>query len=380
LIAIGSTGLMSTGASSCTAKHPPLSESIAGAAASVAGSSPSAGRGVSAGRNAMLCSSGMPAERECFVRSVMETKAAFGCGQIAIMPTPTTDEVKAKFLPNGCLKREATCNGCCVPAVAEGEPQSDGSCCYTFCSTFCCGRPFLIADEPRLAAVMLRSDWMRGETTAEPASPLASRMGSEWLEDARMEHASIASFARFTLDLLAHGAPPELVDMAQRAALDEVEHARLCFGLAARYSALDRGPAPLSAADMQVAPSLWHAAVAAFREGCVGETLAALHARAALERAQDPQVRRALTRIADDEARHAELAWRFVAWAMPSLGPEFAAEMQRTLGGLLSTRTSTGDDSELTWTGLRDVVAPCVAALSRPANRTVHALDDRQTV
>ena len=35
-----------------------------------------------------------------------------------------------------------------------------------------------------------------------------------------------------------------------------------------------------------------------------------------LARATDPAVRRALSAIAEDESRHAELAWRTVAWAI----------------------------------------------------------------
>src|SRR4051812_7172938 len=54
--------------------------------------------------------------------------------------------------------------------------------------------------------------------------------------------ARIASFARLTLELLEHAAPPELVFESQRASLDEIEHARLCFGLAERYSGSARGP------------------------------------------------------------------------------------------------------------------------------------------
>src|SRR5436190_13763000 len=57
------------------------------------------------------------------------------------------------------------------------------------------------------------------------------------------------------------------------------------------------------------------------REGCIGETVAALEAREALARASDPAVRAVLARIARDEARHAELAWRTVAWAL-SIGDE----------------------------------------------------------
>jgi hypothetical protein len=50
-------------------------------------------------------------------------------------------------------------------------------------------------------------------------------------------------------------------------------------------------------------------------EGSIGETVAALEASFAAGETTDPEVRRALETIADDEARHAALAFRFVAWA-----------------------------------------------------------------
>ena len=52
-----------------------------------------------------------------------------------------------------------------------------------------------------------------------------------------------------------------------------------------------------------------------FAEGCVGETIAALVAHRAASRCTDPEVRRCLEVIADDEARHAALAWSTIAWA-----------------------------------------------------------------
>ena len=61
---------------------------------------------------------------------------------------------------------------------------------------------------------------------------------------------------------------------------------------------------------------LTDATAAAVREGCVAETLAALVVSEQLARATDSDVRAALTRIARDEARHAELAYRFVRWAI----------------------------------------------------------------
>jgi hypothetical protein len=56
-------------------------------------------------------------------------------------------------------------------------------------------------------------------------------------------------------------------------------------------------------------------------EGCIGETIAALTARAQVDVAEDEDVRKVLLRIAEDEERHAALAWRFVAWAL-STGDE----------------------------------------------------------
>ena len=57
-------------------------------------------------------------------------------------------------------------------------------------------------------------------------------------------------------------------------------------------------------------------AVGTVEEGCVGETIAALEAQAAAELARDEVVRNVQLRIYEDESRHAELAWRFIRWAV----------------------------------------------------------------
>jgi hypothetical protein len=51
-------------------------------------------------------------------------------------------------------------------------------------------------------------------------------------------------------------------------------------------------------------------------EGCFGETSAALQALEAADDAEDPVIVAAYTQIASDEQRHAELAFRFVRWAL----------------------------------------------------------------
>ena len=221
----------------------------------------------------------------------------------------------------------------------EGEVyEQDGQCCrllegYAEC---CDGRPFIVGDEIRTAPAVRRADWMGYErpTLAGLGTAERAALAAAWQADGAMEHASIASFARFVLHLLALGAPPSLVTAAQQAMADEIEHARRCFGLAGAYAGSPVGPGPL-AIDGALAGSisLCEAAVAAVVEGCIGETLAAHQALAAAEVAKDPVVRRVLAGIAEDEARHAELAWRFVAWALGQGGSEVREAVARAFAG-----------------------------------------------
>ncbi len=69
-------------------------------------------------------------------------------------------------------------------------------------------------------------------------------LGAAWLRNALMEHASIAAFARFTLELLAVGAPADLIRDSNAAASDETRHAELCFALASEYLGESEGPGP----------------------------------------------------------------------------------------------------------------------------------------
>lgn len=138
-----------------------------------------------------------------------------------------------------------------------------------------------------------------------------------WLDKARGEHASVASFARFLLHLMKLGSPPDLLLATTRAIEDEVRHARACFGVAARFSGARTGPGPLDLRGvLDVADDTESILDAAIVEGCIGETISTRYAEVSLERTRDEGIRRVLARLVEDERRHSELAWQFVEWML----------------------------------------------------------------
>jgi hypothetical protein len=137
-----------------------------------------------------------------------------------------------------------------------------------------------------------------------------------WLQAGQMEHASVASFARLSLELMAVAAPADLLARSQQAGLDEVHHAQTCFALAGHYGHRAVGPGALAIGGALRQPTLAHIAAAAATEGCAWESAAALEARIAAVQTTDPALQALLLPIAEDEARHAELAWDIVRWAL----------------------------------------------------------------
>jgi len=252
-----------------------------------------------------------------------------------------------------------------------------------------CGRPFLIADEARKAESAVSSAWLTPAAEIRLAdlqvptdAALRDRLAAHWTDIGLLEHASVAAFARFTLQLLALGAPAELVGASQRAALDEVRHAELAFALASRYAGRSLGPGPLPLTGALDASSPSEILALTVREGCIGETRAALEASRAAESCEDPVVRSVLETIAADEARHAELAWRavrFLVTAHPGTTRALAEELLALhhLEMRQPTQPEARDAGPGTRFGLldpgalerchreayRDVIAPCARAL-----------------
>ncbi len=266
--------------------------------------------------------------------------------------------------------------------------NAENQCCYAVDLRLCVngGRPYLVDNRARVSALV------RGERGwAEGAAPSLDGLGADeraslaeaWGADGLQEHASVASFSRFALALLAAGAPADLIACAHQAALDEIQHARLCFALASAYAGEDVAPGPFPlGGEVRVGARLAEVAASTVVEGCVGETVAAVVAAEQLARATDPAVRAALEQIAAEEARHAELAWRTVAWAVRTGGSEVRAAVAQAfldaLGAGVDAPTVAGGPSRavqahgrLDAAALARAVASAKAEIVAPAVRAL---------
>jgi len=299
-----------------------------------------------------------------------------------VCPTTAFDVAKA-------LEPSLDAAGFMVTAIDSGATMNaSGQCCYRVELGFALGggRPYI--EDDRAVFAPITND--RGSGWVGSAEVCIDGLSAEkrafraraWAESGLFEHASVASFARFSLELLSVGAPSALVEAANRAALDEIEHARICFALASAYAGEETAPGtfPLRARG-DVASTLVQLATRTVEEGCIGETLAAMIAAEQAERADDPSVREALGRIACDEAAHAELAWKTVAWAVSVGGDEVREAVARAFWAHLAAASiaeasTFGQHVHLSANEVREVVRIGRDVVIAPSARALHANAD----
>ena len=240
------------------------------------------------------------------------------------------------------------------PSTKTARSSGQKVCCYTWVIPCPGGRAHRGADgEPVLAAVVPRTDWIDASVidAIELLGVDRDGLAERWKREAQFEHASIAEFAHVTLDLLALGAPAALVEAAQRAGLDEVRHARIAFSIASAYAGKSLGPGPLPVRMQPRAPTLEEVVREAIRDGCIGEAAAALMLREEASRTKSPALRALFEAMADDEERHAELAYMTVAWARAqdsSVARAIAEELARPEADAMRARV------------LEQVARPCL--------------------
>lgn len=247
------------------------------------------------------------------------------------------------------------------------------------------GRPLHVDQDRRNAPPSIRDDWHRRDTSP-PLDGLSGRqretLARAWLRDGLAEHATVASHARFTLQLLSLGAPPQLVRASQRASLDVIRHAEDCFGLASAYAGRTLGPGVLDTTGALDGPiDLRQAVIVAIRGGCVCDTISAMSATVAAEQCTDAVIAKVLRRIAVDQTRHAGLAWRFVRWALNRPGGDLVTSAieeafevaladhppveEKPAPAWMRERGRLSDEERacLAASTLREVIVPCAEAV-----------------
>ena len=178
--------------------------------------------------------------------------------------------------------------------------------------------------------------------TTNRQQPNWKQLESDWTHRALGEHASIASFATFSIALMSNGAPPDLILDSLEAAKDEVRHAKVSFEAASLLAGMASAdvadgespifqdstdakivePAALPPSHHYFSPNMTALALGVIREGCFDETLSALQMAIQVDAFSALPHPDELTRmlmnvtrtIALEEGKHSALAWRTIHW------------------------------------------------------------------
>jgi hypothetical protein len=165
-------------------------------------------------------------------------------------------------------------------------------------------------------------------------------LAGQWRENGKTEHASVAAFARLTLDLMALGAPPPLIAAANQDALDEIRHTQLCFSLARALDGRAISPGPFPQAQRAAALprlrllALARLAVDSLVDGALHEGVSARIIAKLAQRCEVPGITGVLREIAADEGRHSAHGWAVVAWCLEEGGRPVAEALRGAVRAL----------------------------------------------
>ena len=255
---------------------------------------------------------------------------------------PDLDTINSDYLPE-----EPVCSTIEYVEATAGPTQDDvpitgmeeidasemDSCCYTASyrqirdeAECVIGRPLMQNGSATVASVRLaeqeKNPW--SQRFLEFQKPIEIQnlskeqrevAGTFYLTTALYEHASIASFQKFSLDLMRFGAPPHLLDLAQQATRDEIRHAQLAFSIAEEILEKTVQPSQLDYTPI-LCSDIKELARTTLQEGAIGETLAVLLAGEQLRVTKDPHIKAFLQTVVEDESKHAELAWETLRWCL----------------------------------------------------------------
>jgi hypothetical protein len=214
---------------------------------------------------------------------------------------------------------------------------------YVSTISFTRGRQLRRFGKPMLPEIGEKGAAWTNEPSDLPAivpADIAPALAAQWRENGKTEHASVAAFARLASDLVALGAPPELLEAANRDALDEIKHARMCFALARELDGKNEGPLAFPAArTARTLPSNRTLALAALAvdslvDGALHEGVSAAVIAELARRCRIPRIENMLREIARDEGRHAAHGWDVAMWCIEEGGEPIRRAVLGALRGL----------------------------------------------
>lgn len=262
------------------------------------------------------------------------TAAVATATSTATAPPVATAPVAERDTTNVVCASDADCDRvrCQKTRAKDGTLAKTGRCTGLVQPTR--GRALLVDDDVHVAKVVPASPIRPGDL------PSNARVDA-LLREVAEEHASIAAFARTTCELMALGAPLSLLRETARALADEVEHTERTLAWATRITgkSVTIAALPAAAAPLREGPTQVEALFRdVFRGGAVGETLAA--ALADEEGLRGPEEMREHYRVlADDEARHAALAFTTLVWLLETY-PSLSAVRDEEIASFLANATA----------------------------------------
>ncbi|MGZ3420011.1 MAG: ferritin-like domain-containing protein [Polyangiales bacterium] len=259
--------------------------------------------------------------------------------------------------------------------VRKDEPDA---CCYAYRRGPCGkGRPMSHEGAFVLAREVEREGWsghdsarIAGDVRAIASEAEIASLVAHLRRVAILEHASVAAFARVSLELLALGAPADLVKAAHVAALDEIRHAEQFWSLLEGLEGTARGPSPMPIPPFS-ADDRAQILVSTIVDGCVGELASSLVFHEAARVCRVPSLAALYRTVADEEAQHALLAFRIVRFLGAERGEDLVAI---ALGAVFEPESRApvealgilGEEAQRTLhrAALASIVVPALAAAS----------------
>jgi hypothetical protein len=230
------------------------------------------------------------------------------------------------------------------------------------------GRPLRVRGRILHPNLRAGADWTQGARPTVTDLDMPTRIALEalWLHDAQKEHASVPAFSRISWQLAAVGAPAELLEWSHQAAMEEIDHARRCFALAAGYGGrshtVEAMPDLLIGGLDTKGDPLVVMALESLKDGCLLEDFNSDVAGECEKACLDPATKDVLARITREERSHAELSWSMVAWLAERGGDRVRDALEKAGRELESIPRPTAVSGEK---------APLVAA-ANPAKLRAH--------